>query len=90
MEVIRADVADLRALGDDTVLYIQGKGRDEKTEYIKLSAPVEAAIREYLKLRGETTPDAPLFASMSNNNKGGRMTTRSISRIAKDSMIKAG
>lgn len=90
VEVIRADVADLRALGDDTVLYIQGKGRDEKTEYIKLSAPVEAAIREYLKLRGETTPDAPLFASMSNNSKGGRMTTRSISRIAKDSMIKAG
>lgn len=90
VEVARADMADLRALGDDTVLYIQGKGRDEKTEYIKLSAPVEAAIRDYLKLRGDAEPSAPLFASMSNNSKGERMTTRSISRIAKDSMIEAG
>lgn len=90
VEVIRADVGDLRALGDNTVLYIQGKGRDEKTEYIKLSAPVEAAIREYLKIRGDVEAAAPLFASMSNNSKGGRMTTRSISRIAKDSMIEAG
>ena len=90
VEVIRANIADMRTLGDDTVLYIQGKGRDEKTEYIKLSAPVENAIREYLKLRGEVDPSAPLFVSMSNNSKGERMTTRSISRIAKDSMIEAG
>lgn len=90
VEIVRADVADLRTLGDDTVLYIQGKGRDEKTEYIKLSAPVEAAIREYLKTRSDIETSAPLFTSMSNNSKGERMTTRSISRIAKDSMIEAG
>ena len=90
VEVARANISDLRTLGDDTVLYIQGKGRDEKAEYIKVSAPVEAAIREYLKLRGETSPEEPLFTSMSNNSKGGRMTTRSISRIAKDSMVEAG
>ena len=90
VEVVNANIADLRTLGDDTVLYILGKGRDEKAEYVKVSAPVEAAIREYLKLRGETSPEEPLFTSMSNNSKGGRMTTRSISRIAKDSMIEAG
>ena len=90
VEVVNANIADLRTLGDDTVLYILGKGRDEKAEYVKVSAPVEAAIREYLKLRGETAPEEPLFTSMSNNSKGQRMTTRSISRIAKDSMIEAG
>lgn len=90
VEVVNANVEDLRTLADDTVLFIQGKGRDEKTEYIKLSAPVEAAIRDYLKIRGEVKPASPLFASMSNNSKGERMTTRSISRIAKDSMIEAG
>lgn len=90
IEVVRADIGDLRTVGDDTALFLQGKGREEKTEYVKLSAPVEAAIREYLKLRGEVDPSAPLFASMSNNSKGGRMTTRSISRIAKESMIEAG
>lgn len=90
IEVSRADVGDLRTVGDDTALFIQGKGRDEKTDYIKLSAPVEAAIREYLKIRGEVEPTAPLFASMSNNSKGERMTTRSISGIAKACMVEAG
>ena len=90
IEVIRANIADMRTLGDYTVLYVQGKGRDEKTEYIKLSAPVENAIREYLKLRGETDPSAPLFVSMSNNSENERMTTRSISRIAKERMKAAG
>lgn len=90
VEVVRADIQDLRTLGNDTVLYIQGKGRDEKTEYIKLSAPVEAAIRDYLKTRQDTTPTAPLFASLSNNSKGKRMTTRAISGIAKDGMKEAG
>ncbi|NQN86135.1 site-specific integrase, partial [Streptococcus suis] len=41
IEVSRADVEDLRTVGESTVLYIQGKGREEKTEYIKISAPVE-------------------------------------------------
>lgn len=90
VEVSRADIGDLRTAGDNTVLYVQGKGRDEKTEYIKLDAHVEAIIREYLKARGETKPEAPLFASTSNNSKGKRMTTRAISGIAKAHMKEAG
>jgi len=90
IEVSRADIGDLRTLGDMTVLYIQGKGRDEKTEYVKVSEPVERAIRAYLKARGESDPSAPLFASTSNNSKGGRMSTRSISGICKGAMVDAG
>lgn len=90
IEVSRSNVEDLRALADSTVLYIQGKGRDEKAEYTKIQPPVEKAIREYLKARGQTAPDAPLFASTSNNNSGRRMTTRSISAVVKGHMINAG
>lgn len=90
VEVERADIGDMQTLGDSTVLYIQGKGRDEKTEYVKLDAHVEAAIRDYLKARGEAKPDAPLFTSTSNNNRGKRMTTRAISGIAKAHMVEAG
>lgn len=90
VEVERADIGDMQTLGDNTVLYIQGKGRDEKTEYVKLDAHVEAAIRDYLKARGEAKPDAPLFTSTSNNNRGKRMTTRAISGIAKAHMVEAG
>lgn len=90
IEVVRADIADLRTLGDDTVLYIQGKGKEEKADYVKIAPQVETAIREYLKTRGEVSDADPLFTSTSNNNAGKRMTTRSISTIAKESMIEAG
>lgn len=90
IEVVRANVEDLRTLGDETVLYIQGKGREEKTEYIKVQPQVEAAIREYLKARGKTQPQEPLFGSLNHSSQGERMSTRSISRIAKEAMQEAG
>ena len=90
IEVTRADIADLRTAGDSTVLYLQGKGRDEKTEYVKIPQPVEKAIRDYLKVRGTPGGADPLFASTSNNNKGERMTTRSISGIVKTHLKEAG
>ena len=90
IEVSRADIGDLRTAGDNTVLYVQGKGREEKTEYVKVSPEVEKAIRAYLKARGETDPSAPLFASDSNNSKGGRLSTRSISGMCKAAMVNAG
>lgn len=90
IEVERANIEDLRTAGDSVVLYIQGKGHEEKTEYVKIVPQVEKAIREYLKARGENYGKAPLFASTSNNSRGGRITTRSISRIVKDHMKAAG
>lgn len=90
IEVVRADVEDLRAAGDNTVLYLQGKGREEKAEFVIVPAPVEKAIREYLKARKKVDPKQPLFTSLSNNSKGQRMTTRSISGIAKQAMQAAG
>lgn len=90
IEVSRANIEDLRTAGNDTVLYVQGKGREEKTEFIKVTAPAERAIREYLKARGAAKQSEPLFASTSNNNKGQRMTTRSISALSKKSLQRAG
>ena len=90
IEVSRADVGDLRTLGDITVLYVQGKGRDEKTEYVKISPPVEKAIRDYLRTRKDADASAPLFSSTSNNSRGGRLSTRTISGICKGSMVEAG
>lgn len=90
IEVSRADIGDLRTAGDSVVLYVQGKGREEKTEYVKISAPVEKAIRAYLKERGDAEPGEPLFTSMSNNSKGKRLSTRSISGIVKARLQAAG
>lgn len=90
IEVSRADIEDLRPLGDDTVLYIQGKGREEKTDYVKIVPEVEDAIRAYLKALGNTKHKSPLFMSTSNNNTGGRLSTRSISGIVKTHFKNAG
>lgn len=90
IEVVRANVEDLRTLGSSSVLYIQGKGKDEKTDYVKLAEPVEKAIRSYLKTRSNLQGDQPLFTSTSNNNRGGRVTTRTISGIVKSRLSQAG
>lgn len=90
IEVARANIEDIRISGGRAVLYVQGKGQDEKAPYVKIAEPVEMAIRDYLKARGEVSANDPLFTSGSNKNKGGRMTTRSISRLVKDRLIAAG
>ena len=90
VEVSRANIEDMRSYGDNTVIFVQGKGRDEKSEFVILPAAVEANLREYLRIRGKVEGAEPLFASLSNNSKGQRMSTRSISGIAKSAMVKAG
>ena len=90
VEVARADVEDFRNAGDAVALYIQGKGREEKTEYVKIAPAVEKAIRAYLRTRDKTQPTDPLFTSTSNNSQGQRLTTRSVSEIAKDRLRQAG
>lgn len=89
VEVMRANIEDMRTVADFTALFIQGKGHLEKTAYVKVEGPVEDAIRAYLAARGKAAATEPLFASIANRNGGGRMTTRSISRIAKENMIEA-
>lgn len=84
ISIIRADIQDLGTAGDSAALYYQGKGHEEKAEYVKLAGPVEDSVRAYLATRGEAEPTAPLFASVANRNSGGRMTTRSISRAVKE------
>lgn len=90
IEVHRANIEDLRTLGDSTVLYLQGKGREERAEYVKVPAEVEKAIRASLADRKDLAGSQPLFISLSNNSKGGRISTRSISGIVKSALVKAG
>ena len=90
IEIIRANIGDMRTIADFTALYIQGKGHDEKNTFVKIAEPVDAAIRDYLTARGKADSSEPLFASDAHRNAGERMTTRSISRIVKDHLKAAG
>lgn len=88
IEVSRADMDDMRNVGNSPALYIQGKGREEKTEYVKLPLQVFKAIGRYREML--TKQYDVLFVSTSNNNKGQRLTTRSISGIVKRRLKEAG
>lgn len=90
IEIHRADIKDLRTLGDFTALYYQGKGRAEKAEFKKIADPVEEAIRDYLNARKESDETQPLFISTAHRNSGERLTTKSISRIVKGRLVDAG
>ena len=90
IEASRANIEDLRTIADTTALFIQGKGREEKTDFVKIPAQVEAALRGYLRLRTDAAPSDPLFSSTSNNSQGQRLTTRSISAIVKGRLKNAG
>ena len=90
VELHRSNVEDLRPLGTETVLYIQGKGRDDKSEYVKIEPATEKAIRQYLSARGKVSGSDPLFTSNSKNSKGERLSLRSISGTVKAAMRKAG
>jgi len=90
IEVSRALVEDIRQEAGQTVLWIQGKGRDSKDDFVLLMEPAMKPIRDYLKARGSVQPGDPLFCSESDRNYGQPLTTRSISRIVKTALRAIG
>ena len=84
IEIIRADVGDIRQQSGEALLWIQGKGQDAKDQFVVLTPDTLGPIHEYLKARGNPGKDAALFASVSDRNDGDGLTTRTIRRIVKD------
>lgn len=85
IEVSRALVSDIRQEAGQAVLYIHGKGRDSKDEFVLLTEEALSPIRRYLSARGAEEQE-PLFSSTANRNTGQQLTPRSISRIIKDAL----
>lgn len=83
IEMHRADIGDIQTIKGQRVLYIQGKGRDEKDEYVKLIPEVSEAIDDYLSTREANKKNDPLFTGTSNRSKGERLSVPSLSVIIK-------
>ncbi len=90
IEVIRANVEDITFKGSQRVLLVHGKGRDEKDNFVLLTDKSYQPIAEYLATRGNVNSSEPLFTSTSNNSKGERLSTRTISFIAKEGLKAIG
>lgn len=90
IEIERANIEDIRNVANNSVLYIMGKGRDTKDEYVKLTYETLKAINEYLATRKIKSDKEPLFTSLSDRNNGQRLKTRSIRDITKKAYLKIG
>ena len=90
IEVIRANVEDIVFKGSQRVLLIQGKGRDEKDDFVVITEKTYQPIAQYLATRGNIKGSEPLFTSISNNSSGGRLSTRTVSKIAKEGLRAIG
>lgn len=90
IEVIRADVGDITFKQERRILKIWGKGHDEKDDFVVLSDKAYRPIANYLATRKGVKAGQPLFTSNSRQNKGERLTTRTISGICKEGLRAVG
>lgn len=90
VEVVRANVGDIVFKGAQKVLLIQGKGRDEKDNFVLLTDKTYIPLKAYLDSRVNLKEEEPLFTSTSRNNMGERLSTRTISYIAKEALKSIG
>ena len=88
IEVERAEVNDLSKDETSFILYVRGKGRDTKDEYVKLSNEVYGLIETYLSKRKDDYPF--LFITHGHNSYGRPLKTRAIREIIKNFILEAG
>jgi integrase/recombinase XerD len=90
IEAITASIEDITFKQGKRVLLIQGKGEVEKNNFVILTDKAYEPIKAYLETRPQVKASEPLFTSISNNSYGMRLTTRTISKIAKEGLKAIG
>lgn len=89
IELANLDAGDVQYMSGHRVLRIRGKAHHDKDNFVKLTAKAYEPIAQYLA--GTNRPaGAPLFPSESNNSRGARMTTRTVSGIVKQALRAMG
>ena len=84
----RSNIADISVIDDTNILFIQGKGRNDKDAYVKLSDEAYEAIVEYLSLRNDD--NEALFVTHGHSSNGKRIQTRVIRGFIKDYFLRIG
>lgn len=90
IEIKRANICDCEPKDDGAILWIRGKGRDGKDDFVVLTDEALKPIKDYLCERRPKSQQAPLFASLSDRNYGKQITTHSLSRLIKQRLRAAG
>lgn len=90
IEIVRMNIGDWEKRRNQWFLKLQGKGKSGKTQTIAISADLKKTIDDYLAVRPSGKKGAPLFISTAARNRGSRLETQSISRMAKATFVKIG
>jgi integrase/recombinase XerC/integrase/recombinase XerD len=86
IEVTRSNFEDITVKNGQRILNVQGKGRDEKDEFVILTDKAYEPLRQYLESRTRIQAKEPLFT----NHRNQRLTTRSVYTIAKEALKSIG
>ena len=89
IEIVRLDVGDIERRHGKIFLKVWGKGRAGKTARVEISKTIHNMILDYLNQR-EWKYGEPMFQATSNRNRGQRLQTQTISRLAKKTFRSVG
>ena len=78
IELVRADIGDMKVKKDVIVLALQAKGMTSKELIVPLPKDAQEALKSYLGYRSRARETDPLFMSAGNRTRGRRMTSRGI------------
>ncbi|HTX18131.1 MAG TPA: tyrosine-type recombinase/integrase [Bacteroidota bacterium] len=90
IELVRANIGDLRTISSSMVFFVQGKGASTKETAVILPQDVKEAMEGYLAFRKDADEGEPLIMSAGNRTRGRRMTTRGIRERVNLYLRKAG
>jgi len=90
IEAQRINIEDITLINEKHIIYLQRKGSKDKSDLIVLSNKTLESIHNYLELRPYLKETSPLFISLSRNNYGGHMNTKSMSQLVKAYLKKIG
>lgn len=89
-EIASATLEDMYEQRGEMLLWIHGKGRSSKDEFVLLTPQTLVSLHDYLQVRVIKSESEPIFISLSDRNYGKRLTIFSLSRIIKRRLRAAG
>lgn len=89
-EIASATLEDMYEQRGEMLLWVHGKGRSSKDEFVLLTPQTLTSLHEYLQNRCIKSEREPLFISLSDRNYGKKLTIFSLSRIIKQRLRAAG
>lgn len=86
-EVVNIEISDIKYEEGQYRLYVLGKGRNSKLDYVIVPDSVFELIKEYVE---KNDIKDYLFVSTSNHNNGGKLTPTTVRRIINKMFERAG